>query len=540
MGSLIRFPSRGSPILQKSLQKSLTRVQEVKKRAYAQAAIVDRLNTDWRLSTASADMETRADIREVRKRARALFRDDPYVTGLVRDYVMGIVGRGGIECHPNNKGTDDKPNVEANKAIKTAWEEWGHTEFASTNESLSWIEIQDQVVESFVVDGEVLLRKHIGYKNDFGFALEIVDPDLLDERLNRNADNSGNQIVMGVEIDKWHRPLFYHFLTRHPAEVGQRTYIKVPANEVIHIFKRKRIGQTRGLSNLAPVIFRLHMLGAYEDAEVTAARIGASKIGFFETDANHLDAFEPTKPNEKLTIDVSPGSMEQLPPGMKFSGWDPQHPTAAFAAFVAAVLRSIAVGGGVSYTTLTGDLAGVNYSSIRAGLLNERDMFKKLQDWFAEKMSRRVFIDWLSMVLLTRKLSLPSRLAQNWLAVNWKGRGWKWVDPYNDARANEMNVAMGIASRTQLCAEMGIDFEETLIELAAEKALAEKYDVFIDGMAAKLDIPQPIPDPEQSGGSGTPGTTGADSANEPAPAKKPQPKAGRSLGLYYDKSTQSA
>jgi hypothetical protein len=87
-----------------------------------------------------------------------------------------------------------------------------------------------------------------------------------------------------------------------------------------------------------------------------------------------------------------------------------------------------------------------------------------------------------------------------------------------------MNVAMGLTSRTQTVRGRATTSKTSLKELAREKELAEKYDVFIDGMAAKLDIPQPIPDPEQSGGSGMPdGGSGPTSSVKPkAKAKKPR------------------
>jgi lambda family phage portal protein len=462
------------------------------KRAFAQGAIVDRLSADWRLSSASGNQETRADIRELRRRGRALFRDDPVVTGAVREFVNNVVGETGLRLHPRNKGADGKPAEKANAALIDAWKDWGHKETASVDRSMSFVDIQDRIVESLVVDGEVFIRKHSGFRNKYAYSLELIDPDLLDEQFNVETMPNGNQIWMGVEIDKWGAPVQYHFWTRHPAESGRRERVAIPADEIIHLFKRKRTKQVRGVSWLTPVIFRLKMLGAYEDAEVTAARIAASKMGFFETIPDAFAAFELPAPNEKIVMDVAPGSIDQAPPGYKFTPWDPQHPNAQFAAFLKAMLRTIAGGLGMAYTTLTGDLEGTNYSSIRAGLLNERDFWRRLHSWFAEHFHRLVFASWLEMAILTPILSLPSRLAERWTDVEWKGRGWKWVDPYNDARANEMMLALGLTSRQQLCAEMGREFEDIIDDLKRENEIADAAGVYIGGLAAKQDNPQPV------------------------------------------------
>jgi len=40
------------------------------------------------------------------------------------------------------------------------------------------------------------------------------------------------------------------------------------------------------------------------------------------------------------------------------------------------------------------DLEGVNYSSIRAGVLEDREIFKGLQDWFIRSLVMPVFDEW--------------------------------------------------------------------------------------------------------------------------------------------------
>lgn len=462
------------------------------KRAFAQGALVDRLNTDWRLSSASGNQELRADIRELRRRARALFRDDPYVTGAVREFVQNIVGEQGIRPHPRNLGADGKPAEKANKALVEAFKLWGKKKTASVDRRLSWIALQDRIIESWVIDGEAIIRKHKGFRNAFGFSLELIDPDLLDEQFNRDQDSQGNAIYMGVEVDKWGAPVAYHFWSHHPAEPGRRERIRVPADEIIHLFKQKRAKQVRGVSLLTAVIFRLKMLGAYEDAEVTGARISSSKMGFFETIPEWLDSFEQPAPGEKIVMDVAPGSFEQLPPGMKFTAWDPQHPGGHVEKFVKTILRSIAVGTGMAYTTLTGDLEGTNYSSIRAGLLSERDFWRRCQAWVASEVHEDVFENWLEIAILTPLLALPSKIAERWTDIEWRGRGWKWVDPYNDARANEMMLSLGLTSRQRLCADMGIEFEDMIADLKRENELADAAGVYIGGIAMKKDTAQPV------------------------------------------------
>jgi capsid protein len=102
---------------------------------------------------------------------------------------------------------------------------------------------------------------------------------------------------------------------------------------------------------------------------------------------------------------------------------------------VTAVLRGVARGLKVSYLTLTGDLRQANYSSMRAGLLPERDHWRSLQVWFATHFHRVTYRDWVDMAALKRAIAVDARLGSDYYDVAWRGRGWKWVDPKNELEA---------------------------------------------------------------------------------------------------------
>jgi capsid protein len=86
-----------------------------------------------------------------------------------------------------------------------------------------------------------------------------------------------------------------------------------------------------------------------------------------------IQAFQWKDGQQPTQMDAEPLLIQELLPGQEFAEFNPTHPTTAYKDFMKAVLRSIARGLGMAYTTLTGDLEAVNYSSIRAGLLSERD-----------------------------------------------------------------------------------------------------------------------------------------------------------------------
>src|SRR5262245_12012459 len=134
-------------------------------------------------------------------------------------------------------------------------------------------------------------------------------------------------------------------------------------------------------------------------------------------------------------MEVSPGQFEALPTGFEFEAFDPQHPTQGFPFFVKACLRGIASGFGVSSNTLANDLEGVNLSTIRAGVLVEREECKAIQGWFIEQFCEPVFEAWLAWQLcVTLALPLPIAKLDKFNDPDWKPRRWPWVDPLKDVR----------------------------------------------------------------------------------------------------------
>ena len=447
------------------------------------AAGIDRLTEDWLPWTLSPDWETRSALRLLRARARQLVRDNGYCAGFVGAVSDNIVGPDGVLLQAKVKNQAGKLARATNRELERAWTLWGEPETASADGIDSWIDIQRLFAEMMPVDGEVILRKHKGFDNAFGFALQFIDPDLLDETYNVPAGNGRNEIRMGVEIDSYHRPVAYWLWSRYATDASGEPYerIRVPASEIIHRFIRYRPNQTRGITWFAPVMLNMHHLGQFALNEVVASRAAAGKMGFILN--KNPEAIQGWSWDAKKVkqMDVEPGLIDELMPGQEFASFDPTHPSTTFDSFESAMLRSIARGFKISHLTLTGDLRQANYSSMRAGLLPERDHWRALQKYLAMHCHRLVYREWLAMALLSGAVRVDSRLASNYYEVAWKGRGWQWVDPLKDMEALKLGIDLGIDSRQHANAETGRDYEDTVDELQYEQEYAAEAGVDVSG-----------------------------------------------------------
>lgn len=453
-----------------------------------QMAASNRLTYDWVTNQNDANREIRQDLKPMRERARDLERNNDYVRRYFKLLENNVLGACGIglqmkirEMVRNGKVWQERYDKRANDLIEMAWWQWGKRENCTVAKTLTWRDLQGLVLRSVARDGAVLIRKHPTGK--FGLQLELIEIDQLETE--RNEYLGGNEIKLGVEYNSAGQVIRYHMLTRHPgsgiADVSADRRMVVPADQIIHVYDPSRVGQATGVPWIHSAGFNLKQLSAFMEAEVVASRAAACKGGWFSREGSEGYVGETDGSGNKV-MEMSPGVWEELPLGLKPIPFDPTHPNTAFGEFVKSSLRAISSGLGVSYVSLANDLEGVNYSSIRAGLLDEREEWKKVQNWFIDWFIGPVFEEWLLRALALGAIGdngqvLPLARADKFNSPEWKPRRWAWVDPLKDLQASVLAVEKGFTSRRAIIGENGGDIEDTFQDIAADEALAESYDL---------------------------------------------------------------
>jgi lambda family phage portal protein len=442
-------------------------------RAYA-AARSSRLTADWTTTCLSGLEEVKGGLRTLRDRSRSLERDNDYWRHWLSIVVRNVIGPDGIRLQLKAKLADGTLDTAANSEIEAAWRDWGKLGTCTVDGRKSWLDVQRLWARSIARDGECLIRLVRGYPNRYGFALQVIEADLLDEQLNdTRGAMDGSGIKAGVEVDRWQRPVAYWLRQTHPGDMTQvfrgKLYIRVPADEILHGYREEREGQTRGVPWGCSAMARLQMLAGYEEAELVAARAAAAKMGFYEQE--DIEVGDDGEVDGKLVTDFAPGTWEKLPPGVKAHLVDPTHPGGNAATYVKSCLRGIASGVDVSYNRLANDLEGVTYSSLRSGELDERDVWRMEHSYNQEHLSAPTFSAWLPMYLLSGLSSLPMADLSRLSADTWQCRSWTWVDPRADVTAKREAIAAGWMTDTEAAAELGNDYEDVCRTKAAEAKL---------------------------------------------------------------------
>ncbi|MEY2500597.1 MAG: hypothetical protein QOI07_931 [Verrucomicrobiota bacterium] len=413
---------------------------------------------DWR----ALNSWQQFDLLLVRNRSRQVERYNPWAIAFKRNMLNNTFGAMGFHFESlieTGKRFGDATNgVEdetANTIINDFYAEMGLAKNLTTRQKLSRRDLDRLLLSRLMFDGECILRKIRGFPaNDFNFAWQPINPDYLDHNLNRLEPN-GNVIRMGVELDGTFKfPVAYWFWRSRPNDrlynytFDNDLYVRVPADEVIHFYlQTEDEEQVRGWPWIFAAVITLFRMGKFEEAALVNAAIGASRGVYFKKtypdgfiEAGGLTANSTVHDDGSISLDLPQGSALELPYGVEPVVADMRYPDAEFEPFRNAMMLSAGAVFGTSYATTTGDLSKANFVSSRMGQIEEREQYMAVQEFLIEKWKKPGFDEELYRAMLAQKVPLPLSKFAKFNQPDFTGRRWKFVQPVDDMKANEMKL----------------------------------------------------------------------------------------------------
>ena len=386
------------------------------------------------------------------------------------------------------------------------WLRW--TDEADADGLTDFYGLQAIACRAVMESGECLIRLRPRRPTD-GFSvplqLQLIEGEHLPTTKNEKLEN-GNYIRAGIEFNAIGKRVAYHLYRAHPGDslhpFQSGEVVRVPADSVLHLFRPLRPGQLRGQPWLAQVLVKLYELDQYDDAELVRKKVAAMFAGFITKNAPEDQVLPEDEEDDSGTpvAGLEPGTMQVLLPGedVKFS--TPADVGAAYETFLRVQLRSIAAGMGITYEQLTGDLTGVNYSSIRAGLLEFRRRCEQfVHQVMVFQMCRPIWTAWLRAAILAGALDIDSEDAALY-EVRWIPPGFAWVDPLKDIKAQILAVRAGFISRSEVVSQGGYDAETIDREIAADNERADSLGLRHESDARQSDAPKAAREDESEEG----------------------------------------
>lgn len=444
-----------------------------------------RLLGGWDTTSNSIDFYLNNELRSIRARSRKMVRSNPYGKRFVATMKGNVVGPDGVKIQSQTVMSSGELDTKANDAVEAAFKDWAckHCDYHG---KLTWIDMQNMAVSAAAQDGEFIFRLHRGV-GKYGLKLEIIDPELLDVQKNEYT-SSGNEIRLGVEYSKSGIPVRYHFRQRalgglYEGYTRKGDSYTVSANYIIHGYINEWPDQSRGIPWMTAGLEKAKHLEKYQEAAIVKARSTAATMAVLksvDTDA-YTGAEDGVGEYSDATLDeYEAGTIKDIG-NRDIVNLDSDYPHQMYGEFIKECLQGLSSGWGLSYHSLSNNLEGVNYSSIRAGVLEDREVYKGLQNWLIRALIQPVFEEWMSHSYMKEAIKIGryplSRKLEDYFQVSYQPRRWAWVDPQKDAQANQLAIDNGTTSRSKIIREQGDDPETIWREIARENALMEKYGI---------------------------------------------------------------
>lgn len=413
-----------------------------------------------------------SDLEQLRGRSRDMVRRNPWATNAVDSFVANSIGTGIVPLFQH-------PDPAEKERLQKLWLRW--TDEADLAGRSDFYGLQSLATRMQIESGECLVRlrpQSLGKGLSVPLQLQLLPADHL-PIYGGAASGEGNTVRFGIEYDSEGNRVAYHLYRENPNESwllnapGQEIS-RVPAGDVLHLFKPVDASQQRGLPWLTPVLATLYDLEKYDVAELVRKKSAAMIVGFeVTTQAPESDPVFGNRPNANGVGDegLQPGMYYSLPYGKDVRFNNPADVGTMYTEFMRFQLRKIAAGCGISYEMLTWDLTGVNYSSIRSGSLEFRRRCEQFQHQVTVyQFCRPVLAAWTVAAIIGGQIRIEDyRKNPEWYTAEWRPPAWDWVDPLKDVQAEILAIDNLLKSRSAAIADLGYDREEVDRVLAADQ-----------------------------------------------------------------------
>lgn len=433
----------------------------------------------WTRSGGSANAETSHGLKALRDGASEFVRNNALASSAMVQFQTKLVGTG---IRPQA----DTGNPRWNALLNEAFEDWAR--------ATKYYGMQSVAARNIPERGECLLQFHqrapLGM-DSMPLSFELLEADHIDHL--KSGRYGENRIIQGVEFAKDNREVAVWVYRAHPGDsmatdgrwfrsTQSERVLTTPRNPLeglVRGYREDRPEQVRGVSWFAPVMIALWDLAGYEEAERIRKRIEACLAAFVTSPSDTAGdvPLGPQKVDDSgyLTEEFRPGAINRLRPGESVTIAEPKA-SGGYLDYTRRQDRLVAVGLGLLYELIAGDLSMINYSSYRGGLVGLRDWIEIIQ-W-------NVLIPfccdpvWQRFVIAAKIAGIVPASASS--RVKWTPPYFDFLDREAEAKADQMEMRNGTATWDQTIGRRGYDPDRQAAEIEARNQDWDRRGIILD------------------------------------------------------------
>ena len=462
---------------------------------------------NWFVPSADADTETLLSLPILRDRSRDLIRNAPAATGAQKTMVDGVIGSG-LRFQPAID--KDFLNISDEQAIE--WQDKTLQEFRLWSENpdcdfmrqLDWGGLQRLAYSEKFSNGDnfALLRTKHRPMMPYDLRIQLVEAARI---TNKDDLPDNDKMRAGIKYDNNGIPTAVYIRNTTPGTVFlsasnfKPTWEEVPfygktgRRNILHIYDKNRIGQSRGFPALAPIIDIVKQLSKFGEAELQAAVINAMlsvfvkrpledslgvKIDYYH-DRNNNPVTPPWEdPDNKQML--GNGTWVDFAPGDDPKVVESVRPSAQFDPFFLACIKQIGMAIGIPFEILIKHFSS-SYSASRAALL---EFFKTImieRNNFIAQFCQPIYNEWLTEAVLKGRIKAPGFLTDPMIRLSYSGayfigEGIPQIDKLKEANAAITLIEGGLSTKQIEAGKLtGMDYRDIIKAQAEEKRLAEEH-----------------------------------------------------------------
>jgi len=434
----------------------------------------------WDTSSGDADADSLDALPTLRERSRDLIRNAPVATGVINTVQTSVVGSG-----LTLDATIDKKTLEFTDEQAKEWESkterefklWAENTCCDAERTLNFYGLQNLAFRQTLENGDVFgLLTYIERDTPYDLAINMIEADRCS---NPDFRYNTSKISGGVEKDEHGAPKKYYFQHSHPGSLFNMNLSWKPVDafnsmglrNVLHLYDKKRPGQSRGVPYLAPVIEALKQLERFSDAELMAAVISGMYTAFLEDD--DLEDIPPAIPDDDSVettdspqeFSLSAGTIISAGKGKKLKATGLDRPNQSFEPFFLAIVKQIGAALGVPFEILMKNFQA-SFSASQAAMYEAWRFFKARRNWLATYFCQPVYERFLFEAVAKGRIDAPGFFTdplkrKAYLSANWIGPAKGMIDELKEIKAAKERINVGISTLKEETANLtGGDWEK--------------------------------------------------------------------------------
>jgi lambda family phage portal protein len=406
------------------------------------------------------------------EQARDMDRNDA-VIGILADRRVDNIVQQGFKLDPKtgDKGLDTE-----------IWNRW--MEFSNDPDKCdiagecTWSEIERHCARAESIDGDIVVT---GTEEG---SFQVIEAHSIQTKA-RTDDT-----FLGVTTNKFGKRMQYHVLeeTDKFGTKGESTPIDVrdenKRRQVFHVYNPKRVLQTRGVTQIAPVFSYAGMLEDINFAKLVQQQV-VSCFAIFRKMASGGSNLPGQASYGEASVESGPGGTRQIEgvspgmeiigkPGEELQGFSPNVPNSEYFQQVKLIMQILGVNFGLPLCLVLMDGSETNFSGWRGAVDEARKGFVADQLNLVRRLHKPAYEWWLSRLIVEDSEigKWTDKPKINIYGHNWNLPTWSYIEPVADAEGDATQLRNSLTSPRRLHSARGSDWEEVSEEIVDDNLYA--------------------------------------------------------------------